>query len=150
MITKAFRRTDNNFHHNTFYSSVGTSGGTASIYITEGPTANVYNNLFIHQGKTRAISFANGPLNGGSDQLVRVFNNTFICDFTMQTDWGATSTRIVGGHGEAGDSTVVYKNNIFRDFSTSSAAHMIYSVQPRPGAVDALGLQYLCNRESDQ
>ena len=118
------------FYNNLFYSSVGTAGGTASIYITEGPNANVYNNLFVHQGKTRAISFANGPLSpGASDQLVRVVNNTFIGNYTNQIDWGHGTSRPVG----SGKSSIFVRNNIFVDTQSDSGNNWcVYSATGDP------------------
>lgn len=115
-----------NIWNNEFSSTTTTAGGTASIYITEGPSANIYNNLFIHQGKSRAISLANGMHTGSSPQIVRIINNTFLCDYTTQIDWGqgTGSNPVASGTG----SSVTVLNNIFVDLqAVSSNNFMMYS-----------------------
>jgi hypothetical protein len=77
-----------NFYNNFFYATQSGGGGTASIYITEGECANVYNNVFMYTGKTRTIMLANGPMSGGSPQVVNIFNNTIIENYQMQINIG--------------------------------------------------------------
>ncbi len=116
-----------NIWNNTFSSSRTTAGGTAAIYITEGPSANIYNNQFVHPGKSRSISFANGMHTGASPQVVRILNNTFLCDYTTQIDWGegGGGSPVASGTG----SSLTVKNNVFVDLQAASANNfMMYSV----------------------
>lgn len=120
--------TNNNYHHNVFYSSVA-AGGTASIYNTEGPNANIYNNVFIYQGKSRPLSVAGGPLSGASPHRLLFLNNTILTDFTP-CDWGNSTTPVASGVG----SYFHIKNNIFYDIRTGSGANFLwYSVSADPG-----------------
>lgn len=53
------------------------AGGTASIYISQGPSVNIYNNTFRSDAHTRSIGI--GHSNPGSmEQIVRIYNNSFL------------------------------------------------------------------------
>lgn len=119
------------FYNNLFYSSIPGAGGTASIYITEGPSAAVYNNLFVHQGKTRAISLAGGPMSGASAQKLYILNNTFLCNYVNQIDWGNSISPVASGPG----SFLKVQNNIFYDSQTKSGNNFLaYSSSRDPAA----------------
>jgi hypothetical protein len=96
---------DINFYNNTFSDSSNLAGGTASIYITEGPSANIYNNTFIYQGKGRTIYFYNSST-PPAPQVVNIVNNTFLLDYTPGVDIESDSLS---------NTTITVKNNIFYD-----------------------------------
>jgi hypothetical protein len=96
-----------NFYRNLFYNNaVDTSGGTACIYITEGPSANVFDNVFINAQKGRTLFLYNGPMNGASPQVVTVYNNTFFDSWRNQID-------IEDGGTPVGSVTI--RNNVLYD-----------------------------------
>lgn len=71
--------TNVNIYNCLFYNTnkVVTSGGTASIFISEGPSVNVYNNVFNGDMQTREVGV--GWRNTSSvRQIVRIYNNTFL------------------------------------------------------------------------
>lgn len=113
---------DINFYNNSFYAAQS-AGGTASIYITEGPSANIYNNLFIYQGKGRTIYFVNSAALP-SPQVVNIVNNTFVFDYVPGVSIESNFF---------GNSTINVKNNAFYDTHTGSGNNFcvyIYSSDP--------------------
>lgn len=52
------------------------AGGTASIYVSQGPSVTIANCLFVNDRHARAIDSIGGSVN--SSQTVRVYNNTFV------------------------------------------------------------------------
>ncbi len=102
-----------NFFGNRWYNSAGATNtaGTAAIYITEGPSVNIYDNDFRYWGG-RVVYFYNSftPSNA---QVVNVFNNTFLTSYTACVD-------IEGGKGGYTKSTITVENNIFYDTMTGS------------------------------
>lgn len=110
------------FTRNFFYQTNPPVGGTASIYLTGGPSANISNNLLIRQGKGRFLYFINGS---SVSQVVR-FNNNTIIDYVTPMEWGESG----GGSlpfANTGD-LFEMKNNIFVDLSSAgSNGYLLYS-----------------------
>ncbi|HAB17274.1 MAG TPA: right-handed parallel beta-helix repeat-containing protein [Verrucomicrobiota bacterium] len=52
-------------------------GGTASIYVSQGPSALIYNNVFIQDKNSRVILVGGSVPTGSPMQEVRILNNTF-------------------------------------------------------------------------
>lgn len=102
--------TNNNFFGNHFYSTNGTGFGTADLYITEGPSANVYNNTFARSKKGRIV-YINNSFNPSNPQVINIFNNSFITTYNAAVD--------IEGPGYNG-LTMLVKNNIFYDTQTGS------------------------------
>lgn len=114
--------TNINLYNNLFYSTAGTGGGTAQIYVTEGPSCNIFGNVFIHSGMSDGnIYLNNGPNGATSHQYVNIFNNTFLDSYTLNvyatTD---SSDRPV--------QSLKMVNNIFYDTVKGSGANWLFSL----------------------
>lgn len=89
---------------NQFYCDVNPgNGGTASIFVSQGPSCNIYSNLFNSDSHTRQIgvAYANG---NPAPQRVYITNNTFIALTCIITDTETAAT----------NRYVYIQNNIFR------------------------------------
>jgi hypothetical protein len=64
-------------YNNFFYSKNTKGGGTACIYISQGSSASIYNNVFINTQKGRILYILRGPNATDSKQYVRVYNNSW-------------------------------------------------------------------------
>jgi PKD repeat protein len=106
--------TNINFYNNFFYSTGSGGGGTAPIYLSAGTSANIYNNVFSHPGKTRVIYLNSLPPRSGQQQVVRIYNNTIIESYLL-----ALNIDSGGGPNQVLD----VKNNIFYDTFTGSSAN---------------------------
>lgn len=53
-------------------------GGTASINVHQGASANIYNNVFFKDPHSQAIGVTHANATGVNAQVVRIYNNTFI------------------------------------------------------------------------
>jgi hypothetical protein len=62
---------------NLFSCSVKIAGGTASVYVPEGNSANIVNNVFLNDGKTTSISITKDNLAGITNSIIRIYNNSF-------------------------------------------------------------------------
>lgn len=65
---------------NTFFCTNGLAGGTAAIYISGGPTALVFNNVFYNANKANGVVCVNDKLAG---QTVTVAYNTFYAGYQL-------------------------------------------------------------------
>lgn len=101
---------------NRFYSTATSGGGTASIYLSQGASAMIDNNLFFNQRHPRTIAKLYPPAPGTSHQLVEIYNNTFYDSTSAinlrNTDRARTTVRI--------------KNNIFFRQTSSTASTPIF------------------------
>ncbi len=61
-----------------FYSDQASAGGTASIYLSQGASADIYNCLFLNDGHTNAYINVGFNKLAGMRQTVRIWNNTFV------------------------------------------------------------------------
>ena len=96
-----------NFYCDTPAASLG---GTASIFISEGASATIYNCLFNQDIHSRAIGISySNP--GGWTNTVRIYNNTFIA---------ASAAIITDTEADADQRHVYVQNNIFRKPSGSA------------------------------
>lgn len=86
------------------------NGGTASIYISQGASVIIYNNLFNQDSQTRMIGVSHAN-SDAFEQVVRIYNNTFIS--------GAPAI-ILDTETDPARRKVYIQNNIFR--STAGAA----------------------------
>lgn len=112
--------TNNNFYNNKFYFTKSPGGGTAQIYVTEGPSCNIYNNLFIGSGLANGtICLNDGPLDGSNNQLVRILNNTFYDSYNFDVTINNRNalTRPIG--------KVWMANNVFYDAMTGSGNNFV-------------------------
>ncbi|OHA18912.1 MAG: hypothetical protein A2836_00800 [Candidatus Taylorbacteria bacterium RIFCSPHIGHO2_01_FULL_45_63] len=108
-----------NIYANEFWSNQNTGvGGTASIYITGGPSANIYNNTFRGTMQTRTI-YVNGGTPGPLPQVVRIQNNSFIENYQWAIEL-ARDTALLG--------TIDIRNNIFYDTRTGSGNNEIFRI----------------------
>jgi hypothetical protein len=90
-------------YNNDFYNDSTKGGGTACVYLSQGPSAMIYNNVFTNTFHGRTILVGAATPDGTSEQVVRIYNNTFYNDHTAI---GMTK----------GDRRKVYiVNNIFYD-----------------------------------
>lgn len=95
----------NVFNMNFYCDNPGSSqGGTASIFISEGPSVNIWNCLFNYDIQTRAIGIAyDNP--GSRTNVVRIYNNTFIT---------YSAAIIMDTEADPNERQVYIQNNIFR------------------------------------
>ena len=107
--------TNNNIHGNAFYSTNGTGKGTADIYITEGPSVNIYNNTLAWSKKGRIV-YLNNSFNPSNPQVVNIFNNSFVVTYNS-----AISIEGPGWNGL----TAQVKNNAFYDTQTGSGNNFL-------------------------
>jgi hypothetical protein len=87
------------------YGSLGGSGGTGAIFLSQGPSVNIYNNVFAHSWSTTGvipIGYATYPAN----QIVRIFNNTFY------RDCAGSAVELTGLTGGATNRQVFIENNL--------------------------------------
>ena len=80
-------------------------GGTASIYISQGPSVDIYNNVFVKDPHSRAIGLGYTTPAGMESQTVRIFNNTFI---------GGPSHILLAGESNPLRRSVYIQNNVFQ------------------------------------
>jgi hypothetical protein len=59
-----------------FYSDQTSNGGTASIYVSQGPSVDIYNCLFLDDHNSEYIDV--GFASPGMASVVRIWNNTFV------------------------------------------------------------------------
>lgn len=64
--------------NSTFYSDQTSNGGTASIYLSQGSSADIYNCLFLNDQQNNAYINVGFSKIAGMTQVVRVWNNTFV------------------------------------------------------------------------
>ena len=113
-----------NFYNNKFYSTSGTGGGTAQIYVTEGPSCNIFGNVFIHSAMSDGnIYLNNGPNGSTSHQFVNIFNNTFFDNFALGVNATTDSS-------DRPIQSLKIINNIFYDTMTGSGANYLFSLNP--------------------
>lgn len=110
-----------NIYNNEFYDTGTVGGGTASIYITEGPSVNVYNNTFAGVLHGRVI-LVNNTVSASGTPTLRFYNNTF---------YGKTN--FLGFDGAyLAQGIVSVKNNIFystaTDASQTAPIYISYSI----------------------
>ena len=86
------------------------AAGTADIYITEGPSANIYNNTWRYSQKDRIV-YLNNTGAPSNPQLVNIFNNSFIITYSPAVNMDGPGYN---------NSTINVKNNIFYDTQTGS------------------------------
>ncbi len=95
-------------YNNEFYDTESTGGGTASIYVTEGPDALIYNNTFRNVLHASNIFLNNTVGWGFTGQDVGIYNNSF---------YGKNSfIRMAGSTLSEGD--IEIQNNIFHHTGT--------------------------------
>ena len=98
-----------------FYNTNSVGGGSACISITEGPSFDIVNNLFMNTVHGRVIYLHNGAHSGDAPQTNNIWNNTFWNDHTC--------VNLTRGGFDLG--WVSLKNNIFYDTRVGSGANMI-------------------------
>ena len=80
-------------------------GGTASIFVSQGPSVNIYNNIFYNDVHSRAVGIGYSNPAGMDEQVVRIYNNTFVD--------GPTHI-ILSGEVDPAKRSVYIQNNIFQ------------------------------------
>ncbi len=121
--------TDVKIYGNTFYDN---AGGTAEIYVSQGPSAIIYNNEFYGTGNVSRINVAYGIPTGTSPypQVIRILNNSFLGSsrFIMVKDMIADE-----------DISVYIENNIFKDtrIGIYSPAYVNIAI-PNGGTIESL------------
>lgn len=101
-----------------FYNTNAVGGGSACISITEGPSFDIVNNLFMNTVHGRTIYLHNGAHPGDAAQTNNIWGNTFWNDHT--------AINFVRGGYDLGWISV--KNNIFYDTRTGSGStYILYS-----------------------
>ncbi len=64
---------------NDFPEWINSRGGTASIYISQGPSLQIDNCIFLNDPHGNGIITIGGSNKSGQDQFVYILNNTFVC-----------------------------------------------------------------------
>jgi Right handed beta helix region len=108
--------TNINIYSNEFYNDWTTGGGTASIYVSQGPSVNIYNNTFVNTLHGRTIAVMYPPATGTSPQVVRIYHNSFYN--------GSTAINLRDGAGTGRN--VYIKNNVFYDTRVLGSSAVIY------------------------
>lgn len=98
-----------------FYNTNAVGGGSACISITEGPSFDIINNLFMNTVHGRTIYLHNGAHVGDAPQTNRVWHNTFWNDHT--------AINFTRGGFDLGFLSV--KGNIFYDTRTGSGSTFV-------------------------
>ena len=112
--------TNLNIFHNQFYCDGNTgNGGTACIFVSQGPSCNIYSNLFNVDSQTRFIG-VEYPNLATNSQVVNITNNTFIGNPPMISLAGETNSAY---------RRVVIRNNIFRKLSGQSQNGILLNLQ---------------------
>lgn len=107
------------FNCDFYGNNIGSShGGTASIYVSEGPSVDIYNNVFWNVPETRTIGVEHGHYST-QPQTVRIMNNTF---------YGPQKPVIMSGPPTQDQRRVYLWNNIFY-VVTSGAGYTHLSVE---------------------
>lgn len=128
-----------NIYNNEFYDLTSSGGGTASIYVTEGPSVNIYNNTFIGTLHARTIFLNGSQMPGGSPQRVNIHNNSFYSKRTS-ISLKSPSTRPLNL------SFISIKNNSFYDTRVGSSSYIINIEDNNSGDIDELDYnQYYSN-----
>jgi hypothetical protein len=105
---------------NCVFSSDQTSnGGTASIYISEGPSVDIYNCSFLNDVHANANINFGFTKPAGMTQTIRVWNCTFV----------GNTTAFRGGNGSANPDVVEFINNVVYR-TTSTNAYVCVNVGP--------------------
>lgn len=99
-----------------FYNTNAVGGGSAPISITEGPSFDIVNCLFMNTVHGRTIYLHNGAHPGDPPQTNNIWNNTFWNDHT--------AINLTRGGFDLG--WVSVKNNIFYDTRTGSGSTFIF------------------------
>ena len=109
-----------NIEANSFGDTNQLSGsGTSAIYVTSGPSANIFNNVFTHTLKSRTIYLNNTASGGTTPQVVRIAHNTFFEGYQTAIDIATTNTGTRA-------SVVDIRNNLLLSNSTNTGARLIY------------------------
>jgi hypothetical protein len=117
-----------NFFGNTFYdTNQSSANGTSCIYVTGGPSANIYSNVFIHTLKGWTIYVNGGPPTLTTPQVVRIYNNTFVEDY--QSAIGLTRNT-------AYLDQITIRDNIFYDVREGSSVNYILAFSGYPVATN--------------
>lgn len=110
--------------NNLFYADDTSDGGTASIYISQGPSAHIYNNVFYDDDHNVAhidVGYSNTT---GENQVVRIHNNTCV-----------GSTRLISiGSMTPASSIIDVRNNLFYRTVTGDYNTATYDVNADLGA----------------
>lgn len=89
------------------------NGGTASLYISQGPSIQVYNNIFLLDPQANGHISIGGTNVSATNQNILIANNTFV-----------TSERAV--YVSSGDQDqIIIKNNVFYHQTSSTSGHPI-------------------------
>lgn len=116
-----------NIYGNSFWGdSIGaitTIAGTASIFISAGPSVSIYNNEF--KGTYRSVDISVDYANySGSKQTVRIYNNSWLLA-------GSIGIKVSGEVDDA-DRDVFIENNIFESLATAANSVNIFIADLAP------------------
>lgn len=114
---------------NQFYEDnpESSEGGTASIYVSQGPPAEIYGNTFRSDSQTRSIGI--GHLNPSTvEQVVRIYNNTFYTP--------AGTAIIMAGETDPARRRVFIENNIFWKNGLANEIMIYHSTGVTPETLD--------------
>jgi hypothetical protein len=114
----------NNLFGETSYKHIG-YGGTGSIFISQGPSINIFNNIFARPWSYTGIIFIGYPVPSGMSQIVRIYNNVFLKGSGPQITSAAS-----------GNTQLYIKNNIFIDDIGVPANNPMINVNSQPNELD--------------
>ncbi len=102
-------------------------GGTASIFVSQGPSVDIYNNIFFRDPHAANIHVGHSNPSANGEQVVRIFNNTFI--------GGPTCIQLTGEKNP--DRRSVYiQNNIFHRNGNASSVMVNHQSGVLPKLLD--------------
>jgi hypothetical protein len=119
-----------NIYANEFYDDSNGGGGTASVYVSGGPSANIFNNIFKGVNHGRVIFVNDGIYANQSPQTVNIYNNSFFV--------GSSAINLKTSTVPLSTSTIRIKNNIFYNISTQNSVPCVYieSLDAYPDELD--------------
>lgn len=112
--------------------------GTASIYITEGPSCDVFNNQFVGTGMSRTILLNDGPQPGGSAQTVNIYNNSI-------WEWYNLPLEITDQGTGRPVQTVRFKNSIIKTSSLNENSLIISLAEDYRLPTNTLSTRFDCD-----
>ncbi|HAB19438.1 MAG TPA: hypothetical protein DCE44_23780 [Verrucomicrobiales bacterium] len=101
-------------------------GGTASIYVSQGPSVNIYNNVFNRDKHTRVIGII-GNVATTNPQFIRIYNNSFLN--------GPTQVYIAG-ESNTSRRAIHIRNNIFYRTGQANYTMINYESGTFPNSLD--------------
>ncbi len=102
------------------------AGGTASIYVSQGPSVTIFNNTFRSDAHTRSIGVGHSNPSG-MEQVVRIYNNSF---------FNSATPIVLAGETNTAKRKVYIQNNIFSRSGQANAIMVNHDSGVLPAVLD--------------